>query len=1052
MTKKSQNFTDFNKNFESNLEQLNAEQRAAVEQIEGPVMVIAGPGTGKTHILAARIGRILTETDTSAQNILCLTFTDAGVLAMRKRLLQLIGSEGQRVHVFTFHGFCSTVIRDNAEQFGRNDLEPLSELENLDILKKILLELPATHPLSMASDSDFYVQHLKNLFQKMKAEAWTVESILTAIDDYVTELPNKSEYIYQIKRGASQKGDLKKAILEAEKIKMSLLSAAVQLFPRYEYHLMASRRFDFEDMIGWVLSAFQKNEMLLRTYQERYLYVLVDEFQDTNGAQNALIQQLINYWDSPNIFIVGDDDQAIYEFQGARLKSLMDFFDKFRTEIKLVVLKENYRSTQPILDISTNLISHNTVRIVSYLDGVEKKLLAAKQPILSEPKLPQINVYQTVIEESAAIVEQIFQLQMKGVSLPEIAIIYNKHKQSSLIIRLLERRGIPYQTKKPINILDEPLMQQVSTALQYVEAELRQPYSGESLIFRLMYLRFWDISTKDLAALSFAIGNKNNRESTFFWRDALSDTAFLEQLNLANNSKISNFVTFFENLIAEAADLPIHALVERLLNRSGWLSWLMQQPQKVWNLQLLNTLYDFLHKETTRNPNLNLSLFVELLDKMNAQKLSLPIQKTIENGKGVTLLTAHAAKGLEFEYVFVIDALEESWGAGRANTSQFKLPDTLTFSVSQDPEEARRRLFYVALTRAKTHLSISYSLFSAAGKEQQRLSFIDEIHNLFSSIELINNSLEMDELIETHRLLLQENENPNYIEVTKEQLEKMLEGFALSVTAFNSFLRCPLIFYHEHVLRLPTAFSSNAVFGTAIHATLEWTAMKIRTSKEKIYPNCDEIKAQFKHYLQKQRARLSAADFERRLAIGLQLLEKYYEQELPKWKKILQFEYAIRAVEIQGVPITGTIDKIELLEGNVANIVDYKTGKLTLEAVAARNPKKPKSIGGDYWRQLYFYKILYEASRQRQVAVASGEISYVSLNGKSEFDRKTVVFTAEDEHFVKNLMLETYHKIMRFEFDKGCEKPNCYWCNFVRQQHTTPDTFNDGNAEDLDDE
>ncbi|HKK79041.1 MAG TPA: UvrD-helicase domain-containing protein, partial [Phaeodactylibacter sp.] len=342
---------DYNQAFLDTLQQLNPQQQEAVEQIEGPVLVIAGPGTGKTHILSSRVGRILLETDAQAHNILCLTFTEAGVHAMRQRLLEFIGPEAHRLPIYTFHSFCNSVIQDHLELFGRQDMEPLSDLERVELIRSVLDGLPPEHPLRRGqNDAFFYETHLRKLFQQMKAERWTVEKVNTAIDEYLASLPQREDYIYKVNRGDFKKGDLKTSKIQTETEKMERLRAAVALFPDYQKAMRDARRYDYDDMILWVLEGFEKHENLLRSYQERFLYLLVDEYQDTNGAQNAILRKLVEYWDQPNLFIVGDDDQSIYEFQGARLKNLTDIYQAYRADLSLVMLRNNYRSTQHILD------------------------------------------------------------------------------------------------------------------------------------------------------------------------------------------------------------------------------------------------------------------------------------------------------------------------------------------------------------------------------------------------------------------------------------------------------------------------------------------------------------------------------------------------------------------------------------------------------------------------------------------------------------------------------------------------------------------------------
>jgi DNA helicase II / ATP-dependent DNA helicase PcrA len=312
------------------IEALNPEQRSAVEQIEGPVLVVAGPGTGKTHVLAARIGKILLETDARPQNILCLTFTDAGVHAMRQRLLGMIGPEAHRVPIFTFHAFCNRIIQENLEYFGRTDLEPVTDLERIEIVRRLLEPLPPAHALKTGKkDGYFYEKQLRNLFSLMKKENWTPGYIHQTIRHFLQALPQNPDYFYQKNSKYGQKGAPKTAKIQDVQEKMERLAAAADLYPKYLHAMQRAGRYEYEDMILWVLRAFEKHEALLRNYQERYQYFLVDEYQDTNGAQNRLLQQLLDYWPDPNVFIVGDDDQSIYEFQGARLQNLLDFYRQY---------------------------------------------------------------------------------------------------------------------------------------------------------------------------------------------------------------------------------------------------------------------------------------------------------------------------------------------------------------------------------------------------------------------------------------------------------------------------------------------------------------------------------------------------------------------------------------------------------------------------------------------------------------------------------------------------------------------------------------------------
>src|SRR4030095_12888162 len=309
--------------FHEEYSRLNEKQKIAVDTIEGPVMVIAGPGTGKTQILASRIGKILLETDAIPQNILCLTYTDAGVVAMRKRLLSFIGPDAYKVHIYTFHAFCNEVIQDNLNLFEKTALDPISELERVALMRELIDAFPKNHLLKRYRGDVYYeINNLQQLFSAMKREGWTPGYINERIDEYITSLTTRDDFIYKRKFKEFNAGDLKKDKIEEEKERKEKLRAAVNEFDHFQQMMRKRNRYDFDDMINWVIKAFEENKNLLATYQEKFLYILVDEYQDTSGTQNRIVQLLINFWEKPNVFVVGDDDQSIYRFQGANVENM----------------------------------------------------------------------------------------------------------------------------------------------------------------------------------------------------------------------------------------------------------------------------------------------------------------------------------------------------------------------------------------------------------------------------------------------------------------------------------------------------------------------------------------------------------------------------------------------------------------------------------------------------------------------------------------------------------------------------------------------------------
>ncbi|MFN7115580.1 MAG: ATP-dependent helicase [Saprospiraceae bacterium] len=1039
-----------NEAFLLELERLNAEQREAVDHIEGPVLVIAGPGTGKTHILAARIGRILLETDTQPQNILCLTFTDSGVRAMRQRLLQLIGPEAYRVHIFTFHSFCNSIIQDNLELFGRHELEPVSDLERIEIIRKIIDGLDVAHPLKRGqSDSYFYESHLYELFQRMKMEDWTPEYVHNQIDLYIKDLPNRKDFLYQVTRGAFKKGELKQAKLAETVERMERLKAAAALYPQFQQAMGDARRYDYNDMMLWVLRAFEQNEALLRNYQERYLYFLVDEYQDTNGAQNNILKKLVEYWDNPNIFIVGDDDQSIYEFQGARLKNLSDFYEAYQQDLKLVLLRQNYRSSQLILDASKTLIYNNVIRIVNSLSQLGiKKILQANHPQFARIDLsPRIVAYPNRIQEEAAIVQQIERWQAEGFPLEEIAVIYARHRQVQNLISLLEKKGIPYNTKRRVNILDVALIRNLREILEYLQDEMTRPHSGEHWLFRILHFNFLNIIPVDIARLSVYI-NAFLPENRPCWREVLQDQAVLAKLNLENPASIQQWSALMEELLTDATGTSLPALLEKIINRSGLLKMIVEHPDKNWLLQVVKTLFDFVQAETERHPRLSLRQLLDILRSMDANRLPIELNKITAAEKGVNLVTAHSAKGLEFQRVFLLDCVKDGWEpAARSSSYRFSMPDTLTFSGEEDALEARRRLFYVAMTRAQECLQISYSRQDNNGKDLQRAIFIDEI---LQSEHLKVEATEVPEAILLDYQLLQLTAQPRLTLPTQDRamVSQLLENFRLSISALNQYLKCPLGFYYENIMQAPITESESASYGTAVHHALRRLFEKMLAVPDRRFPVEHSLVQFFEEEMQRLRGNFSRHEYDRRLEMGRRHLAGFYQQNVNSWHKKVRIELNVRNVQVEGVPLTGAIDKLELHEDFKTVVVDYKTGEI--EPVKLRPPSESNPLGGNYWRQLVFYKLLYESFDRGARRVTSGLISWVDPNNKGQFVNSAIEIKPQDVEFVRKLVKETYVKIQNHEFYEGCGKSDCKWCNFVRH-NLTPDSFAEPEIEALDD-
>lgn len=1042
----------YNEAFQQALEQLNPQQRRAVDQIEGPVMVIAGPGTGKTHILSSRIGRILMETDAQAHNILCLTFTDAGVNAMRERLLQFIGPEAHRLPIYTFHSFCNSIIQDNLERFGRQELEPLSDLERVQLVRKVLDDLPPEHLLRQGrSDAYAYETQLQSLFQQMKAEHWTVARLDEAIDGYLEDLPKREDYIYKMTRkGQFEKGDLKTSKIEQEVERMERLRAAAHLYPAYQKAMQQANRYDYDDMILWVLDAFKRFPNLLRSYQERFLYILVDEYQDTNGAQNEVIRQLVAYWQQPNLFIVGDDDQSIYEFQGARLKNLTDIYETYQRDLSLVVLENNYRSTQPILDAAREVISNNDIRIVNSLEelGIEKLLKASHPDVQGLEAIPEVSAFPNPVQEEVWLVEELQRLWDTGVPLGEVAVIYAKHRQVESLMELLEKREIPYQTRRRVNVLNVPLIRNLRQLLEYFAAEFQRPSSGEYLLFQMLHFIFVGLHPDDIAAIS-QYQARQSPDKKQSWRDLLTDEVKLKAIGLKDEAAVHRFLTFHHHMIRHYNSLSAPAFVEQLINRSGLLGYALAQENKTWLLQVLRSFLSFVRQEAARNPRLTIGGLLDLLRSMDANRLSVEAAESVYSLDGVHLLTAHSGKGLEFRQVFMLDVTQRPWEpSARGSSFRFKLPDTLTYSGEEDPVEARRRLFYVAITRAQERLHLSYAVKDMDGKSTPRARYLDELLAQ-GPVEVVDRILPPSILIEAEALRLTEREPPRLPGPDKATIDALLEGFQLSVSAMNRYLKCPIGFYYENVLRAPVLMREAAHYGTAMHYALERYFERMRMHPDQAFPSAEVLTEGFEQEMQRRQGFFARREYVRRLEAGRYNLSEYYRQHRRSWKTEVRMEYRPRNVEIDGVPVTGSIDQLIHLSGEKARVVDFKTG--SQDKSKLRRPTDKNPLGGNYWRQLVFYKLLYENYPGNTRVVTSGAIAYLEPDKAGKMPVAEISYTPKDTETVRQMIREVYAAIQAHEFYTGCGATDCPWCNFVRH-HVVPDTFAQSDIEALDDE
>jgi DNA helicase-2/ATP-dependent DNA helicase PcrA len=1025
---------DFNKIYSS----LNARQKEAVDTIEGPVMVIAGPGTGKTQILGARIGKILLETDAQPENILCLTYTDAGVVAMRKRLLGFIGPDAYKVNIYTFHAFCNDIIQENLSLFEKTSLDPISELESIELFKTLIDCFPKNHPLKRyRGDVYFEIKNLQSLFSIMKREGWTADFISAHIDQYLADLPNREAFVYKRAYKQFKAGDLKENKIEEEKEKMEKLRAAVMEFNRFQQLMRKKNRYDFDDMINWVIKAFSKEKHLLLRYQEQFQYILVDEYQDTSGTQNRLVELLISYWEKPNVFVVGDDEQRIYRFQGANVENMLEFAGRYQQYLLTVVLTDNYRSIQPILDISKTLIDQNEERLVNQINNLSKTLTASNQRINKLTRPPVFREYETQRQEMIHIVLEAEKLLQQGVPPGKIGIIYKENKYGEELTRYFKQKNIPVFSKRRLNILELPLAQKIILLFKYLAAEHDIPYGGDEMLFEILHFDWFHIAHAEIAKLSVEVADKKFSEHKTSIRKLLYDKINTPPRDLFSQGlpeSLKDAGKAIEQLVSDVSNLTLQHLFESIIQRAGVLKFILQDPDKHWHLQVLTGLFDFVKEETRRNTLLTLDEMVNTIMLMEKEGISLPLVQVSGSEKGINLMTAHGSKGLEFEYVFFAGCNASNWEKKRNPGGGYHFPDTMFASQPQHKEEEElRRLFYVALTRAEQHLLVSYSRFKNDGKELEPSMFIAEIqhqHHLPAEQVFIDTPL----LSEFAALQFAAAQAPEIDHSEADFITRILEKFVMNVTALNNYLKCPLQFYFNNLVRVPSGKSEATEFGSAVHDALQKLFEKMQADESKQFPDKQTFIKDFEWYMHRHRESFTKEQFERRMEYGYEVLNNYYDTYVHNWNKIIVVERTIRNVVVKEVPLKGKLDKLEF-DGKNVNVVDYKTGDIDKAREKLKPPYEKNPNGGDYWRQAVFYKILVDNFEQKSWKVVSTEFDFIEPDKKKQYHKEKIIITPEDTTTVTQQITSVWQKIQDREFYTGCGKEDCHWCQFVKSNN-----------------
>lgn len=1083
--------------FETRYQALNAAQKQAVDTTEGPVMVVAGPGTGKTELLSLRVANILRTTDVLPQNILCLTYTESGAFAMRERLTGLIGAEAYKVAIHTFHSFGSETINRNAEYFYHGAyFRPADELSSYEILRSIFEKLPHDNQLASKMNDEYtYLRDTQAAISDLKKSGLTSDELiaildrndrfidwvqprlessfsprlskksLPAIEAFAHTLSEYTEESYELityeplnslfraslelaleqaqsenstkplavwkKQWCEKRSDGKLTLKDAKR--SSRLRAVASVY--YEYLLAMQQRslYDFDDMILRTVHALEVFTDLRLNLQEQYQYILVDEFQDTNDAQMRLLWNLSNNPSTegrPNIMVVGDDDQAIYRFQGANLSNILDFRTLYR-DVAIVTLQDNYRSAAPILDLARKTVTRAEERLEHLVPELNKTLLAHHTP-----KSPTIlyEIYPNESSEYAAIAKHIADERTRK---PEqiTAVIARHHRQLKALLPYLQKYDIPLSYDRRDNVLDAPpirFLEQLARLITLLAEQQLEEVNG--LLPELLAHPAWKIDPKKLWKLSLEahkerqlwlevmLGHEGQFADIAEWLIYTAHLSLhepleyiLDHLTGTVEEQVSN------NEKDESADdvtIVSHEGFHSPLRDFYFAHNLLNEHPGMY-VSYLDALARIRNRIRDYHPEGQLLLrdFIHCLNKY--RELDIRIQgsnRIVADDQPVELLTAHRSKGLEYDSVCIIGLADSVWGeTARTRSRLIGYPHNLPIGISGDSSDEHIRLLYVALTRAKTNLLLSTHHADTNGKLMLPVGYLEHMPTTEKDTIL--------PAIELYETMWHSQVSSLSLHTMQELLRDTLEKYKLSATHLCNFIDIsrggPELFLLQNLLRFPQAMSPSAAFGSAVHTTLQRAHAHLSAtgSKRPVEDLLGDFETALADY------QLASDQYNYFAKKGTDALSTFLAARYDSFSPTQRVEQDFRSegVVLNGCRLSGAIDLMEINEENKTIIVtDYKTGKSTKNWQGKTEYEKIKLH--HYRQQLMFYKLLIENSRlYTGYTVTRGIIEYVEPDEQGVINRIEIDYDEAELKAFGSLIEGVWTRILALDFSTKTE-------------------------------
>lgn len=965
---------------------LNPQQLEAVDHTVGPMLIVAGAGTGKTTVVTERIKRLIFEELAKPEEILALTFTEKAAAEMEQRIDVALPYGTFGLWVSTFHSFADKVLRNEALHIGLNpSFKLMSGAENFMFIRKNLWKFDLKYFRPSGNPYKF-IEGMLQHFSRLKDEDDKVE-------DYLNFAKN-------FKHDDEQSEEESKKYLEL-----------ANAFKTYEQLKEQEGVMDFSDLIGNVLKLFRSRKSVLSRYQKQFKFILIDEFQDTNYAQYELIKLLAPKDKNSNLSVVGDDSQSIYKFRGAAISNILSFMKDYPTA-KQVILTTNYRSGQRVLDSSHSLIKHNDPDTLEARLNLDKNLKSFNSRVGEPVELIKVD---RVEEEAQSVVSLIQKYKKENKKdFRDFAILVRANAHSEPFVRALERSRIPFQFLGPGQLFRQS---EIKDLIAYLK--VLADFTDSQSLYRVLTMNLWEISSRDL----IAVLNQAKKENTSLFEtlEKITEISGVGQQSVESLTKFVDMVHSHQKLVSKET---AGQLLYLFLQDSGLLKKIVDFKTQFEEQQALNMtkFFDRLKSYEATHEDSSVFAVVDYLDLAMSLGES-PLASEIDWGANdaVNIMTIHSAKGLEFPVVILPNLIEGRFPS-RERREQIPIPDEMIKEILPIGDfhlQEERRLFYVGMTRAQEKLIYSVANFYGEGKRERKISpFVGESlgQNWEEAI--------LEEKKGKQLPLFEWAKKIEEIPQGSDKFQKHKVDF-LSYSAIDTFKLCPLHYKLRSILKIPTEMTSAQAMGNSIHLALnsfykfqiEEGYIKDKKEQEKKLLELLEvnwIKVGYENKKHRDDTFKKAQGF----------LEKYLNSELHKNGKpnLLEksFNFWIPSPEGGALKIIGKIDRVDDLGGGKIEIIDYKTGA---------NIPTQREIDADLQMTLYGLAATDKGILNKSVDEVSMSFYYFDTSEKI-----TTVRTSEQLEKAKIELLKIRDQIESSDFtcskNKFCE--NCEYkmlCN-----------------------